>query len=257
MPWMGDGMGQVYLLMSGKGGTGKTTLSTSLGMALARKGKRTALVDADVGLRCADLLLGLENDILYDLSDVMDKRCRLTQALVHAKDVQGLSVLSAPQMLQPSDLDKKQMTNVIRQLTEDHEFVLVDCPAGLGRGLRNVWNAADEAIVVTTPDDAAVRAAERLSQLLFEKKGLHPRMILNRADRILISAHEETPPSKIAARTDMQLLGVIPDSHDVYRALLNHKTALQSDSLPVRRAILRTADRLTGLERKFPRYCRK
>ena len=249
-------MGRTYLFLSGKGGTGKTTLSTSLGMALARKGKRTVIVDADVGLRCADLLLGLENDILYDLSDVAEKRCTLNQALAHSRDAQGLSVLSCPQMMRPSDMDKKQIAGIIRELTADYDFVLVDCPAGLGRGLRNVWNAADEAVVVTTPDDAGVRAAERLSQLLFEKKGLHPQMILNRADRLLVSVREEQRPASISARTDMQLLGVIPDSQDVYRALLQHKTALQCDSISVRRAILRTADRMTGIDRKLPRYCR-
>ena len=249
-------MGQTYLFLSGKGGTGKTTLSTSLGMALARKGKRTVLVDADVGLRCADLLLGLENDILYDLSDVAEKRCTMTQALVHCRDIQGFSILSAPQMLRPSDMSKGQMTEMIGMLSENADYVLIDCPAGIGRGLRNVWSAADDAVVGTTPDDGAVRAAEKLSGLLFEKKGIHPRMILNRADRLLVSVHEEQRPAAISARTDMQLLGVIPDSNDVYRALLMHKTALQSDSVSVRHAILRTADHLTGIERKFPRYCR-
>ena len=249
-------MGRTYLFLSGKGGTGKTTLSTSLGMALARKGKRTVLVDADVGLRCADLLLGLENEILYDLSDVAEQRCTLGQALVHCRETQGFSILSAPQMLRPSDMDKGQMTEIINALAEKNDYVLIDCPAGLGRGLRNVWSAADDAVVVTTPDDAAVRSAEKLSYLLFDKKGIHPRMILNRADRLLVSVHEEQCPAAISARTDMQLLGVIPDSNDVYRALLMHKTALQSDSVSVRRAILRTADRLAGIERKFPRYCR-
>lgn len=248
-------MGQTYLFLSGKGGTGKTTLSTSLGMALARKGKRTVIVDADVGLRCADLLLGLENDILYDLSDVAESRCTLAQALVRSRNTQGLAVLSCPQMLRPSDLDKTKIAEIIQLLTLDYDFVLIDCPAGIGRGLKNVWNCAEEAVVVTTPDDAAVRAAERLSQLLFEKRGIHPRMILNRADRLLVSVREEQRPSAISARTDMQLLGVIPDSQDVYRALLQHKTALQCDSLSVRRAILRTADRMMGLERRLPRYC--
>ena len=165
-------MGRTYLFLSGKGGTGKTTLSTSLGMALARKGKRTVLVDADVGLRCADLLLGMENDILYDLSDVAELRCTLPQALVHCREAQGFSVLSAPQRMKPSEVDKIRMAEIIQELTLDYDYVLIDCPAGLGRGLRNVWNAAEEAVVVTTPDDASVRAAERLSQLLFEKKVL-------------------------------------------------------------------------------------
>ena len=97
-------MGRTYLFLSGKGGTGKTTLSTSLGIALARKGKCTVLVDADIGLRCADLLLGMENDILYDLSDVAELRCTLPQALVHCREAQGFSVLSAPQMMKPSEL---------------------------------------------------------------------------------------------------------------------------------------------------------
>ncbi len=249
-------MGEAYLFLSGKGGTGKTTLSTSLALALAQRGRRTALVDADVGLRCADLLLGLENEVLYDLSDVMEKRCTLNQALVRCREAQGLSVLSAPQMMQPSEIDKKQLSQVIRTLTEDYDFVLIDCPAGLGRGLKNVWSAAKEAIVIATPDDPSIRAAERLSQLLFEKQGIHPRLILNRADRLLVSVREEQRPARIAAQTDMQLLGVVPDSPDVYRALLVHRTAVQSDSVRVRRAIGRIADRLTGVDRRLPRYCR-
>ena len=249
-------MGRTYLFLSGKGGTGKTTLSTSLGIALARKGKRTVLVDADIGLRCADLLLGMENDILYDLSDVAELRCTLPQALVHCREAQGFSVLSAPQMMKPSELDKLRLAAIVEELKLDYDYVLIDCPAGLGRGLRNFWSTAEEAIVVTTPDDASVRAAERLSQLLFEKKNIHPRMILNRADRLLVRVGEEQRPSVISGRTDMQLLGVVPDSPDVYRALLKHKTALLSDSISVRHAIARIADRIEGIERRFPRYCR-
>lgn len=249
-------MGETYLFMSGKGGTGKTTLSTSLALALANKGARVALVDADVGLRCADLLLGMENQILYDLSDVEEQRCTLFQALARHPKRPGLSVLAAPQALRPSDVSKKHLESVIDSLEERFDFVLIDGPAGLGRGLKNVWGAAAEAVMVCTPDDASVRDAERLGQLLFEKQGVHARLLLNRADRILVSVKEEQRPARIAAALDMPLLGVIPDSPDVYRALLAHKTALECDSVRVRRAVSRTADRLMGNQVKFPRYCR-
>ena len=249
-------MGEAYLFLSGKGGTGKTTLATSLALALARAGNRTVLVDADVGLRCADLLLGMENEILYDLSDVAENRCTLNQALARHPGCRSLGVLSAPQTLFPSQVRKRSLEDMIAELRENNDFVLIDCPAGLGRGLKNVWGAAQEAVMVTTPDDAAIRAAERLSQLLFEKRSIHPRLLLNRADRTLIAVHEERRPSVIAQQTDMELLGVIPDSPDVYRALLMHKTALESDSPRVRRALQRTADRLSGTPRRLPRYCR-
>ena len=249
-------MGKAYLFLSGKGGTGKTTVAASIGLKLARDGRRTVLVDADVGLRCADILLNMENDIVYDASDVLEDRSVVEEALTACPAENNLYLLSAPQMMNPSDVDKKAMNGVIRDLKTRFDYVLIDCPAGIGRGLRNVWSEADEAVIVSTPDDASLRDAERLSKLLFDKKQLRAQLLLNRTDRFLILFREERRPADIAAALDLPLLAAIPDSNDVYRALLAHKTALECDSRRVRRAIRLAADRLSGADIPLPTYCR-
>ena len=246
-------MGRVYLMMSGKGGTGKTTVSTSLALALAEMGRRVLLVDGDVGLRCCDLLMGMEDLVVYDVSDVLENRCTLAEAVTRHPRQPHLYLLSAPQALGPADVSKKGMGAVIDEARPLYDFILIDCPAGIGRGLKNLWRSADEAVIVANPDDASVRAAERVSALLFERLQLHAGLILNRIDRTLIFCREERRPAAIAASLDLPLLGGIPESYDVYRAILTHKTALECDSGAVRRAVKRIARRLAGENVPLPR----
>ena len=247
-------MGTVYLMLSGKGGTGKTTLSTSIALALAQAGKTVTLLDADIGLRSSDIMLGMENSVIYDAGDVLEKRCTIDEAAAQHPEYPGLRLLAAPQMILPGDIDKKGMTHLVRDLKERTDYVLIDCPAGIGRGIKNVWQAADEAILVVTPDDACVRDAERASAFLFENRKLHAGLILNRIDRFLVYVHEERRPGDIVRSLDMPLLGGIPESYDVYRAVLAHKTALECDCGSVRRAVRATAKRLMGENVPFPRF---
>ncbi len=249
-------MGRAYLIVSGKGGVGKTTIATSLALSLARRGMSVALVDADVGLRCADQLLDLQNDVVYDLLDVLDKRCLMQRALVRHPEAEKLCLLSAPQEAAPSDISRNDMARLFKKLKSRFDFVLVDGPAGIGRGIKNVWEGVDEALMVVTPDDVCIRDAERVSQLLFEKQKLHPQLILNRVNRSFLWDGEMKKPAQIAQELDMPLLAVIPDSKEVYRALLHHRTALECKSRAVRRAIAMAADRLLGMDKKLPRYCR-
>lgn len=249
-------MPKSYLILSGKGGVGKTTIATSLAVSFASHGIKCALVDGDVGLRCVDQLLGMQNDIIMDAGDVLEQNCDLSSALnVHPR-FPALSVLSAPQFLTPSDIDKKAMEKLLRDLKKEFDIVLIDCPAGIGRGLKNLWSAADDAIVVATPDDVCLRDAERVGTLLFEKKQLHPYLILNRYDRSLHFDGLIRKPAEIAQSLDMPLLSVIPYSDLVYRALVQHKSAFECANPVVRRAIQRTADRMLGLPVQLPRYCR-
>ena len=187
-------MGRAYLIVSGKGGTGKTTVSTSLALALARMGRQVLLFDGDVGLRCCDLLMGMEDLIVYDAGDVLEWRCTLEEAATPHPQCQTLRLLSAPQMASPGDMSKK----AIRQL--------------------------------------------------------HAGLILNRVDRFLIGVKEEKRPGDIAAALDLPLIGGIPESYDVYRGILMHKTALECDAANVRRAVTRIARRLTGQNVRFPRF---
>ena len=246
-------MGHTYLFLSGKGGTGKTTISTSLALALASTGRKVLIIDGDVGLRCCDLLMGMEDQIMYDAGDILEKRCDFQDAAAVHPHFPSLRLLSAPQMLTPGDISKKDMTSLIAQVRDEFDDILIDCPAGIGRGIKNLWQAADDAIIVTTPDDASLRAAERASSLLFERRQMHASLILNRVDRFLIRVREEAKPADIVARLDLPLLGIVPESYDVYRAVLMHKTAFDCDSASVRRAVKRIAGRLAGRSVRFPR----
>ena len=250
-------MGRAYLIISGKGGVGKTTIATSLALSLARRGMSVALVDGDVGLRCADQLLDLQNDVVYDLKDVLDKRCLMQRALVRHPEAEKLCLLSAPQEAAPSDISRNEMSRLLKKLKSRFDFVLVDAPAGIGRGIKNVWEGVDEALMVVTPDDVCIRDAERVSQLLFEKRMLHPQLILNRVNRFFLWDGDMKKPAQIAMELDMPLLAVIPDSEEVYRALLHHQTALECKSRAVRKAIELAVDRLLGMDKKLPRYCRQ
>ncbi len=247
-------MGRAYLIVSGKGGTGKTTVSTSLALALAQMGRQVLLFDGDVGLRCCDLLMGMEDMIVYDAGDVLEGRCTMAEAATVHPEYASLKLLSAPQMATPGDMSKKAIVSLIEEAKTSYDYIFIDCPAGVGRGLKNVWQAADEAILVATPDDASLRAAERVSGLLFERRQLHAGLLLNRIDRFLIHVREEKRPGTIAASLDLPLIGGIPESYDVYRGILMHKTALECDSASVRRAVRRVARRLDGKEVRFPGF---
>ena len=249
-------MGRAYLIVSGKGGTGKTTVSTSLALALAQIGRKVLIFDGDVGLRCCDLLMGMEDMIVYDAGDVLENRCTLEEAATAHPNCPSLRLLSAPQMATPGDMSKKAVAALIEDAKAEYDDIIIDCPAGIGRGLKNVWQAADEAILVATPDDASLRAAERVAALLFERRQMHASLLLNRIDRVLISVHEEKRPGEIAAQLDMPLIGGIPESYDVYRGILMHKTALECDAASVRRAIRRIAKRMTGETVRFPKFYR-
>ena len=249
-------MGRAYLIVSGKGGTGKTTVSTSLALALAQMGRRVLIFDGDVGLRCCDLLMGMEDLVMYDAGDVLENRCTLAEAATAHPQTPSLHLLSAPQMATPGDMSKKAIAELIAEAKQQYDDIFIDCPAGIGRGLKNVWMAADDAILVATPDDTSLRAAERVSSMLFERRQLHAGLILNRIDHFLIWVNEEKRPGDIAASLDLPLIGGIPESYDVYRGILMHKTALECDSASVRRAVLRIAKRLAGQNVSFPRFYR-
>ena len=164
---------RVILICSGKGGVGKTTLTANLGIALARLGERTVVLDADFGLRNLDLLLGLENRIVFNAQDVLEETCRLEQALVKHKQEPNLSLLPAGNARMLDWLTSDHMKTIVNLVAEKADFVLIDCPAGVETGFRNAAAAAREAIVITTPEMAAVRDADRVVGLL-NAQGVSP-----------------------------------------------------------------------------------
>ena len=158
--------GRVIVITSGKGGVGKTTTSANIGTALAKAGKKVVLIDTDIGLRNLDLLLGLENRIVYTIVDVVEERCKLKQALVKDKKNPNLCLLAAAQTRDKTSVNQEQLKTICDELKEDNDFILVDCPAGIEQGFQNAVAGATEAIVVTTPEMSAVRDADRIIGLL-------------------------------------------------------------------------------------------
>ena len=158
--------GRVIVITSGKGGVGKTTTSANIGTALAKSGASVVLIDTDIGLRNLDLLLGLENRIVYTLVDVVEERCKLKQALVKDKRNPNLCLLAAAQTRDKSAVTQEQLKEICEELKENHDFVILDCPAGIEQGFQNAVAGASEAIVVTTPEVSAIRDADRIIGLL-------------------------------------------------------------------------------------------
>ena len=251
-------MSVTYLFASGKGGVGKSTLSAHLAVQLARMGKSVVLIDADLGLRSQDLFLGLENSVVFDLVDVAEGKCLLSQALLEAPDLPKLRLLPAAQFVRAKDLDPRKLKKMISLLRKENDFILIDCPAGLERGLRNVLNAGSrlETILVVTPDDLSIRDGEQVISLVESKKLPRPRLLVNRLQNDLVHAGEMYSAETIAGLMDLPLLGEVLESEAFTLAQLRRRLALDYDC-EARKALLRIADRMTGKEVPFPRYGRK
>jgi septum site-determining protein MinD len=208
-------LGTVIVVTSGKGGVGKTTAVANIGTALAQMGKRVVMVDTDIGLRNLDVVVGLENRIVYNLVDVVRGRCRLRQALVKDKHLDNLYLLPAAQTEDKSAVTTEQMVGLCRELKEDWDFVLIDCPAGIEQGFINAVAGAEEAIVVTTPEVAAVRDADRVIGLL-ESRGLKdPQLIINRIRPDMVRRGDMMDMDDILDILAVRLLGVIPEDDHI------------------------------------------
>ncbi|MGN0778991.1 MAG: septum site-determining protein MinD [Aristaeellaceae bacterium] len=247
-------MGKAWLIASGKGGVGKSTVVASLGFGLARQGKTTCIVDADIGLRDQDALLGLENHIVYDLVDVCNKDCRLQQALINPPTEPNLTLLPASQFARSKELDPKAFRRIIAELKRSHDHVLIDSPAGIERGLRGLLAAdIDETIIVCTPDDVCIRNAERTVFILDGTQLPRPWVIVNRLIPDLIRMGEMYPASVVAQILDLPLLGEIPEDSTVYRALMAHMPLMDADCAG-QRALSRIARRMTDESVPLPDF---
>ena len=248
-------MSSVLLFASGKGGVGKSTLTANLAVLLARAGQSVVLVDTDLGLRSQDLMLGLENSVVYDLLDVAEGRCLLSQALTDAPGLSRLKLLPAAQFARVKDLDPRKLKKMIALLRKEYSFVLLDCPAGLERGFRNVLNAGSglETVLVVTPDDLSIRDGEQVCSLLAKKKLPPPRLLVNRLQNDLIHAGDMYSAQTIAQVLDLPLLGEIPEDPAFCLAMLRHRLVVDYEC-EAEKALSRVAARLRGEERAFPAY---
>ncbi|MFE1746800.1 septum site-determining protein MinD [Coleofasciculus sp. H7-2] len=208
-------MSRIIVISSGKGGVGKTTVTANLGMALARAGRQVALVDADFGLRNLDLLLGLENRIVYTAVEVLAGECRLDQALVKDKRQPGLVLLPAAQTRTKESITPDQMKQLVNELAAKYEYVLIDSPAGIETGFKNAIAAAQEALIVTTPEIAAVRDADRVVGLLEAQNIKRAHLIVNRIRPAMVQANDMMSVEDVQELLAIPLIGVIPDDERV------------------------------------------
>ena len=208
-------MSECIVITSGKGGVGKTTTTANLGVALALLGKKVAVVDADIGLRNLDVILGLENRIVYDLVHVIEGGCRLKQALIRDKRAEGLFLLPAAQTRDKNAVTPAQMRELIKELKEDFDFVLVDCPAGIEQGFKNAVAGADRAIIVTTPEVSAIRDADRIIGMVEAAELPEPELIINRYRANMVAAGDMMNRDDILEILAIKLIGIVPDHQDI------------------------------------------
>jgi septum site-determining protein MinD len=240
---------RIILICSGKGGVGKTTLTANLGIALAKLGERTTVLDADFGLRNLDLLLGLENRIVYTAQDVLDETCRLEQALVKHKQQPNLCLLPAgnPRMLEwltPEDMQK-----IVKLIAAQADYVLIDCPAGVEQGFKNAALAAQEAIVITTPEISAVRDADRVIGLLGTMNVQPVQLVLNRVRPKMVANQEMLAVDAVTDILALPLLGLVVEDEQVIVATnRGEPLTLNDSSTAAGRAYNNIARRLRGEE---------
>jgi septum site-determining protein MinD len=208
-------MSRIIVITSGKGGVGKSTVTANLGMAIARLGHTVALVDADFGLRNLDLLLGLENRVVYTALEVLAGQCRLEQALVKDKRQEGVVLLPAAQSRSKESVSPDQMKKLVGALTQKYDYVVIDSPAGIEMGFQNAIAAAQEALIVTTPEIAAVRDADRVVGLL-EAQGIKRiHLIVNRLKPGMVQAEQMMSVQDVQELLAIPLIGVVPDDERV------------------------------------------
>ncbi len=250
-------MGIAIVVTSGKGGVGKTTTSANVGTALALNGQKVCMVDTDIGLRNLDVVMGLENRIIYDLVDVAEGACRLQQALIKDKRFETLALLPAAQTKDKSAVTPEQMEEIVTQLKREFDYVVIDCPAGIEQGFRNAVAGADQAIVVTTPEKAAVRDADRIIGLLEREKVGMPKLVINRVRAHMVKNGDMLDVEDILDLLAIDLLGVVPDDEYVIRAanqgeptVMNHESRASLAYRNIARRLLGESIPLMPLEQK-------
>ena len=239
---------RVIVITSGKGGVGKTTTTANIGAALVEKGHKVLLIDTDIGLRNLDVVMGLENRIVYDLIDVIEGRCRISQALIKDKRCQNLVLLPAAQIRDKNDVNVDQMKELISSLKDSFDYILIDCPAGIEQGFKNAIAAANEAVVVTTPEVSATRDADRIIGLL-EAAGIkNPRLVINRLRIDMVKDKNMLSVEDILDILAVKLLGVVPDDENVVISTNKGEPLVYKGDSLAAKAFKNIASRIEGVE---------
>lgn len=249
---MAKKQGRVIVVTSGKGGVGKTTATANIGTGLARMGYKVAMIDTDIGLRNLDILMGLENRIVYNLIDVVEGRCKLKQAMVKDKRLPNLSLLAAAQTRDKSALSEDQMIKLCEALQKEVDFVLVDSPAGIEQGFQNAVAAASEAIVVCTPEMSSVRDADRIIGLLEAKENIGTyKLVVNRVRPGMIKANDMMGIDDVLEILSIKLLGVVPEDQDIIVSTNKGEPIVAVDESLAGQAYRNVARRVAGEDVPF------
>jgi septum site-determining protein MinD len=240
-------MGRAIVITSGKGGVGKTTTTANLGTALARLGKSVVLVDADIGLRNLDVVLGLENRIVYHVVDVVQGKCTAQKALIKDRRIDNLFLLPASQSDDKDAVTPEQMQELIATLKALHDYVLIDCPAGIEQGFRNAVAGADEAIVVATPEVASIRDADRVVGLL-AAQDTTARLIVNRISAEMVKKGDMLSQEDVIDILSLELLGAVPLDGDIVVSTNKGVPATLESRSPAAKAFEKIAKRIDGCE---------
>ena len=239
-------MGEVIVITSGKGGVGKTTTTANLGSSLALEGKKVALIDTDIGLRNLDVVMGLENRIVYDIVDVVEGKCKLRQALIKDKRFTDLFLLPAAQTRDKSAVNEAQMRELTKRLREEFDFILIDCPAGIEQGFKNAIAGADRAIVVTNAEISSIRDADRIIGLLEASEIRNPELIINRLRPEMVKRGEMMDVEDILDLLSIDLIGVVPEDENIITQTNKGEPAVSNKKAPSGKAYTEIARRILG-----------
>lgn len=243
--------GKVVTVTSGKGGVGKTTSTANLGMGLARLGKRVVMIDADIGLRNLDIVMGLENRIVYDLVDVVEGRAKVKQAMIKHKQFPDLYLIPAAQTRDKSAVSPADMVQLCNELRKEFDFIIIDSPAGIERGFRNALAPSDDILIVTNPEVSAVRDADRVIGLIEAENKGPARLILNRVKMELVRKGEMMSADDVTDILGIKLIGIVPDDEGVVSASNSGSPVVLNENSRSGQAYRDIARRLTGEDVPF------
>jgi len=244
-------MGRVIVVTSGKGGVGKTTSTANIGAALTKLGNKVIVIDGDIGLRNLDVVMGLENRIVFDLVDLVEKKCKTRQAMIKDKRYDGLYLIPAAQTRDKDAVNPEQMKELCDELKEEFDFVLVDCPAGIENGFKNAIAGADSAIVVTTPEVSAVRDADRIIGLLEAHCVDDINLVVNRIKMNMVRNGDMLDINDILDILGIKLVGVVPDDENVVISTNKGEPVVEYGHSLAGTAYNNIARRLMGHDVKF------
>lgn len=242
---------QVITLASGKGGVGKTTAVANIAVALALDGLKVACIDGDIGLRNLDVVMGLENRIVYDIVDVIEGRCKLRQAMIRDKHLPDLYLIPAAQTRDKTAVSPSDMTRLCNDLRPDLDFILIDSPAGIERGFRNAIAPADRVLIVTNPEVSAVRDADRVIGILEAEEKRSPALIINRLNASLVKQHDMLAPDDVLDLLGIPVIGIVPEDETVIVSSNRGTPVAQDPKSRAGQAFRNIAKRLQGQEVPF------